>query len=161
MKKFKLLALVGVGALFLSAASQAGLIRITPEGVAVSDQSITGPVPITDEGFRLTYHSNGAPKTMLDPLLLIFATPEGGAPVLTAGISPNNPISLSAGITLGGANIYGGTWDPLTGNAGTFGSTDSGVFMLTSDLGMRVVLRIIPTGMVLVESLPGISGFTL
>lgn len=131
MKKASLAILTSVGFLFFSIAVQAELIRITPEGVAVSEQAITDPVPISAEGFRLTFHGGGS-KTLLDPLFLIFATPDGdAAPGLTAS-GASDPLSLSSNVAieLGGTNMYGGSWDTVTGkatnNGGTYDSTVSG-----------------------------------
>lgn len=129
MKIKKLLALTGIAALLVSGAAQASLIRITPVGVAVPDQTIIHPVPITSEGFRLTYHSEGSTATMLDPIVVIFATPDGALPTLTASGS-SDPVTLTATIDLGGpgeatdAAVYDGNWNPVTGNGGTFDSSD-------------------------------------
>ena len=73
MKRFKLAIFTSIGFLIFPMLVQAELIRITPEGVAVPDQVITDPVPITADGFRLTFHGGGN-KTLLDPLFLIFAS---------------------------------------------------------------------------------------
>ena len=110
--------------LFVGTQAQAALIRVTPEGVAVDEQAQLDPVPITADGFRLTYHGGGT-QEILDPLILVFATPDGVTPTL-ASTGVQAPTSLTASITLGGANVYGGTWDTTTGAAGTFDSTDSG-----------------------------------
>ena len=127
MKKFRLAIGTIIGFLFFSAVVQAELIRITPEGVAVDEQAITDPVPISADGFRLTYHGGG-PKTILDPLYLIFATPDGGLPSLAVS-GPSNPTTLTASIDLGGVptdNRYNGSWNIDTGYAGTYDATASG-----------------------------------
>jgi len=124
MKIFKLLTFSGLAALFLlsTAAQATALLRITPEGVAVADQAVTHPVPISADGFRLTYHGGGK-DTILDPLLLIFATAEGSsAPgLISSGIS--NPSTLTVDITLGGTNVYDGIWDTASGYAGVYNET--------------------------------------
>jgi hypothetical protein len=123
MRIFKL-ALIATFFLVTSAAN-AALIRITPEGVAVDEQTITDPVPISADGFRLTYHGGGG-NTILDPLVLIFATASGSdAPGLVSS-GESNPTSLTVDITLGGTNVYGGSWDTVTGYAGTYDSTSTG-----------------------------------
>jgi len=129
MKFSRLLKLTGVAALCLvSVAVQAGaLVRITPTGVAVPDQTILDPVPISADGFRLTFHGGGK-DTILDPLLLVFATPQGSvvtAPTLSAS-GVTNPVSLGVDITLGGTNVYGGSWDTATGYAGVFDNSGTG-----------------------------------
>jgi len=130
MKKSSLVMLASIGFLFFSVTTQAALIRISPEGVAVSDQVITDPVPIGADGFRLTYHGGSGGTPILDPLFLIFATPDGSSPIApfltTSGMSDPLSLSSSAIIELGGTNMYGGTWDPLTGDAGTYDATNSG-----------------------------------
>ncbi len=125
-------ALLATALMILGAQAQASLIRITPEGVAVDEQVQTDPVPISADGFRLSYWGGGK-GTILDPLLLIFATPDGVAPTLTES-GESNPVALTSGITLGGSNIYGGTWNTTTGNAGTFDSTDAG--SVYADIGL-------------------------
>lgn len=123
MKKLKLFVLISLGILFVSSASQASLVRITPPGVAVDEQSITEPVPISSDGFRLSYWGGGS-KEILDPLVLIFATSDGATPGLTAS-GMSDPSTLSAAIALGGS-AYGGIWDSVTGDGGTFDSTNTG-----------------------------------
>ncbi len=119
----RILSSIVIGTLIMVAPLQASLIRITQPGVAVDESPTTHPVIITGEGFRLT-HWGGGDKTIMDPLVLIFATPEGTtpiAPTLTAS-GASNPDTMSATITLGGTNVYGGTWDG-DGYAGTFNET--------------------------------------
>jgi hypothetical protein len=121
MKMRTFLTIPGLAALILltSAVHASALIRITPEGVAVPNQTVTDPVPISADGFRLTYHGGGS-DTIVDPLVLIFATAGGSsAPGLTAS-GPSSPSSLTVDITLGGANVFGGSWNTATGYAGVY-----------------------------------------
>ena len=105
-----------------SASSQADLIRITPLGVAVDDQAVTDPVPIGADGFRTSFWGGG-PEVITDPLILILATPTpGAAPGLAYGAS--DP-AFSPAITLGGTNVYGGSWDTTSGFAGTYDQNTS------------------------------------
>lgn len=77
-------------AMVIGASAQAGLIRITPTGVASNEQVITDPVPIGTDGFRLTYHSQGNQADVINPLILIIATPDGApAPSIEDGDSQN------------------------------------------------------------------------
>ena len=108
--------------MLLGANAEAELIRMTPLGVADTSQVVLDPVPIGADGFRLTYHGNNTGDPILNPVLLIFATPDGATPGLT--FSSSDP-ALTTGITLGGTNVYGGTWNPLTGAAGTYDQTDA------------------------------------
>ncbi len=117
----------------------AELIRITPTGVAVPEQVVTDPVPIGADGFRLTYHGGGS-KEIINPLLLIFATPDGVTPTL-ANTGVSEPISLTAGFTLGGTNIYGGSWNTATGDAGTYDSVTS-----SPNLSVYEVIGLTPDG---------------
>ena len=126
-------AFLATALMFLGTQAQAALIRITPEGVAVDEQTQLDPVPISADGFRLTYHGGGT-QTILDPLILIFATPDGVTPTL-ASSGVQDPSTLASSITLGGTNYYGGTWDTTTGAAGTFGSGDSGT--VYSKIGLQ------------------------
>jgi hypothetical protein len=98
--------------------AQAELLRITPLGVSTSSYSgPTDPVPIGDDGFRLTYHGGGK-DVLLDPVLLILGIPTGeAAPTLTPG---DDDGFTSVSIQLGGTNVYGGSWNTATGLAGTF-----------------------------------------
>jgi hypothetical protein len=123
MKSSKAIFFATASLLMFTASVQAALIRITPTGVTVSEQDSTGvtdPVPIGDDGFRLTFHGGGK-ATIVDPLVLIFATPDGATPTLAAS-GASYPTVLTANISLGGTNIYGGIWDQTTGAAGTFDS---------------------------------------
>jgi hypothetical protein len=139
MKFTKLLTFAGVAALCLASvtAQATALVRISPTGVPSTSTTIaTDPVPIGATGFRLTYHSQGNQPTILDPLVLIFATPQGGlsaAPPLSAS-SLSNPGGLVDTITLGGTNVYGGSWDPTTGYAGIFDNSGSG--KVYQDIGL-------------------------
>lgn len=123
--------LCAIGMVLYTVASQAtALIRITPLGVAVDEQTITDPVPISPDGFRTSYWSNGNGQgTILDPLLLILATPTtavpGTAPGLTFKTSAPTNITDNANIVLGGTNVYGGSWDTTTGAAGTYDASTS------------------------------------
>jgi PEP-CTERM motif len=102
--------------------ANAALIRMTPLGVAVDEQVVLDPVPIGADGFRLSYWGGGT-DALLDPVLLIFATPDGATPGLT--VTSSNPASLSTTPQLGGTNVYGGTWNTVTGAAGTYDQTTS------------------------------------
>jgi hypothetical protein len=125
-------ALLAAALVFVGAQAQASLIRITPEGVAVDEQVQLDPVPISADGFRLSYWGGGK-STILDPLVLVFATPDGVTPTLVSS-GTSNPTALTADITLGGTNVYGGSWDTTTGSAGTYDSTDSG--SVYADIGL-------------------------
>lgn len=121
MKITKVAMLVGIALVFFSTTAQAGaLLRITPEGVAVDEQLVTSPVPISAEGFRLSFWGGGS-AVLEDPVVLIFGTPTGtGTPGLTAsGVS--DPSTMTALIDLGGdSTYYGGSWDTTTGYAGLY-----------------------------------------
>jgi hypothetical protein len=104
-------------ALLIGASAQAALIRVTPTGVASNEQEITDPVPIGGDGFRLTYHSRGNQADILNPLILIIATPDGApAPTIADGPAQNpdsltvspNPLVVTAEGAWSGAdnNIY-------------------------------------------------------
>jgi len=115
--------LSAIGLVLYSIASQADLIRITPLGVAVDEQTVTEPVPIGEDGFRTSFWGGG-PVTLLDPLLLILATPTPGAAAPVIAYSTSDP-DFTTGITLGGTNVYGGSWDTSTGFAGTYDESSS------------------------------------
>jgi hypothetical protein len=101
MRTFRIAALIIVIVGFAWAPAFAGaLIRITPTGVTVSAQGATGltsPVPIAPDGFRLTYHSQGGADDIVDPLILILATPTGTAssapPLVWSNGNPYNPVN--------------------------------------------------------------------
>jgi hypothetical protein len=121
--------------LLFSGLAQAGaLLRITPLGVTPAEQDATGqtspvPIPNDDNGFRLTYHSNGNQDEMIDPVLVILATPTGSAtPGLADGLAPdylNNPSNLTATVSTSAPGTYGGSWGG-DGYAGTFDSSATG-----------------------------------
>jgi hypothetical protein len=136
MNRKTTIAVIGAASLLFSGLAQAGaLLRITPLGVTPSEQDATGntspvPIPYDDSGFRLTYHSNGNQDDMMDPVLVILATPTGSAmPGLGDGLAPDytsNPSDLTATVSTGAPNLYGGSWDATTGFAGTFDGTLNG-----------------------------------
>src|SRR4051812_24835506 len=104
----------------------ADLIRVTPTGFTPAQYEAAGfptdPAIIGGDGFRLTYWGGGK-DTLADPVMLVFAIPDGqAAPLVT-------PVQAS-GITLGNVGVgiatqteYGGNWNTTTGSAGTFSST--------------------------------------
>ena len=126
--KFRAIAISVLGVFLYSAASQADLIRVTPLGVAVDDQTVTEPVPIGSDGFRVSFWGGGNHTHIVDPLILILGTPDGensSAPGLTY-TGNSDPTFDSVSIELGGTNIYGGSWDTTSGLATNpfDGSTD-------------------------------------
>lgn len=134
LKQSMVITLSVISLVVYSVAAQAtALIRITPLGVAVDEQTVTDPVPISPDGFRTSFWSNGSGQgSIVDPLILILATPTdpaaaapGPAPLLTYKTSNPANITSNAGITLGGTNVYGGSWNTTTGAAGTYDATTS------------------------------------
>ena len=127
MNKKTTIALIGVASLLFSGLAQAGaLLRITPIGVAVDEQTVTDPVPIPagDGGFRLSYWGNGNQADLVDPVLVILATPEGYTPTLADGPG-SDPIGLTAAVSTSAPGTYGGSWG-ADGYAGVFDSSATG-----------------------------------
>jgi hypothetical protein len=119
-------AMLLVGGLFMATA-QADLIRITPEGLTPSEVDAMGnthPVLIGPDGFRTTFHGGG-PAELLDPLLIILATPTIDSSTPTLAFSASDPIFNSLTITKGGSATYGGTWDAASGFGGAYDATTS------------------------------------
>jgi hypothetical protein len=113
--------------------AHAALIRITPTGLTPGEYNDLGlptdPAIIDGTGFRLTYWGGGD-DTLVNPVMLILATPTG-----TGATAPDLSVSNTAGFTNVGVDPgdsqmrYGaptGAWNTTTGAAGTFSSTDSG-----------------------------------
>lgn len=109
---------------FSANAEASALIRITPTGVAVNQQTVTDPVPISGSGFRLSYWGGGS-EEIVDPLLVIMAVAVGDpAPTLTQTSSqPALTTTIDPGYT---SQIYGGNWNTTTGYAGTYNSSTAG-----------------------------------
>jgi hypothetical protein len=118
MKRF-VTASICVLALLSAAPAQADLLFFSPLGiVSEAYDGPTHPVPVGDDGFRLSFHGGGS-KTLVDPVLLILGVPEGtDAPILSLGADDGFTTAL---IDLGGTTTsYGGSWNTTTGFAGTF-----------------------------------------
>ena len=118
----------GLVLLLLGVLANAALIRITPTGEDAAGYTLTDPVLIGPNGFRLSYISQGNGQgDILNPLILIIATLSGD-PVPTLnyldGPDSSNPESLTAVVSPGGPLRYGGMWDIATGEAGGFDGTD-------------------------------------
>ena len=106
LNRFFVSSLLIFGGLAISVCANAALIRITPTGVAVDEQVDTGPVPIGADGFRLSYWSNGNHDVIINPLVLIVATPTGtGDPTVmdATNLNPDNqnPTDMTAAVADG------------------------------------------------------------
>ncbi len=126
LARTKTAAVVAVGLMLSTVSAHADLLRITPLGVAVDEQAVTSPVPIGADGFRTTFHGGGQTE-LIDPLVLIMATPTAGglplAPTLT--YTTSDPVFTPApSITQGGGTVYGGSW-AADGYAGVYDATTS------------------------------------
>lgn len=73
--------------------------------------------PVSSTELGILENGNGQP-TLVDPLLMLIGVP------LVDGTYVAPSITLSSGTgTLGGTNVFGGTWNTTTGYAGEFNSS--------------------------------------
>jgi hypothetical protein len=117
-------ALVGLAA----TPAQAASIRITPTGWAPDDYQNAGypvdPAIIGSDGFRLTYWG-AAGETLVNPVMLILAVPEGSPAPLTP--VPDNSGEPDAVVSVASTSYYGAnSWDTSTGKVlSPFNSTST------------------------------------
>ena len=92
-------------------------IRITALGSAPDDPGLqTDPAIIGSDGFRLTYWTSN--ETLLNPLMLILAVPEGtGDPLMPEPIVVAN--QPTADVTVTSTQYGASSWDPITGAMAT------------------------------------------
>ncbi len=92
-----------------------GTGSVAGEGIGIAANTLT----IYDQGSA----SNDAQA----PLLLLRAVPNAGSTYTPPSISVVSTTGLGAWTgTLGGSDVYGGTWNSTTGFAGTFNSASGG-----------------------------------
>jgi hypothetical protein len=124
MRRVVVVALFLFVGIFMASPAQADLMFISPLGeepglcVDEGGTSPCSPSLIGSDGFRLTYHGNGAQQTVEDPVLLILGIPTGTVvPVLTIDDVEGSAtgVLLQAGVP----TELGGNWD-ASGYAGTF-----------------------------------------
>lgn len=95
------------------ASAQADLLRITPEGLTPAEVDALGnkhPVIIGPDAFRITFHGGG-PAELVDPLLLIVATPTADAAIPTLTFSDSDPAFPSFSVGTSDTDYFGGSWD--------------------------------------------------